>query len=140
MSHNHNLREIAKFLSGLVVGDFFCGLWFYSYHLLPVNFFGVIVTPSMVTPWMIFDVALFIILVHYGWHIGRTPTLSKPIFFRIVGTILGVVALAHLLRFFVSAEVVIVGWTVPLWLSWFGVIVAGYLSYMSFRLALEMKK
>ncbi|MBU6231751.1 MAG: hypothetical protein KGI45_02920 [Patescibacteria group bacterium] len=139
MKHQ-KLHDLAKFAAGLVLADFICGWWMSTSNLLPQNFLGATITSSMILPWMIFDAALFIILVHYGWHIGRTPTLRTRTYFAFVGTIMGIVALAHLVRLFSSAEVNIAGWIVPLWLSWIGVAVAAYLSYMSFRLAVSMKK
>jgi len=139
MKHQR-LHDLAKFGAGLVLGDFLCGWWFSAYHLLPLSFLGVTWTPEMVAPWMLFDAALFIILVHYGWHLGHTPTLRSRTYFFAVGTLLGLVALAHLIRLFASAEIVIAGWTAPLWLSWIGVAVTAYLSYMSFRLATSLRQ
>ncbi|MDE1975286.1 MAG: hypothetical protein KGI49_02125 [Patescibacteria group bacterium] len=139
MKHQ-NLHDLAKFAAGLVLADFICGWWFASAGIRSINFLGTTWTPSIVVPWMIFDAALFIILVHYGWHIGKTPTLRSRSYFLLVGIILGIVALAHLVRLFSSTEVEIAGWIVPLWLSWIGVAAAAYLSYMSFRLAMSSKK
>lgn len=139
MKHQ-KLHDLAKFASGLVLADLITGWWLLSAHMLPVYFLGARITADSVMPMIIFDVALFIILVHYGWHIGKTPTLRTRSYFTLVGIILGVVALAHLLRLFTSADVVVLGWTVPLWLSWIGVAVAAYLSYMSFRLAMSFRK
>jgi hypothetical protein len=138
MKHK-NLHDLAKFGAGLILGDFLCGWWVSAYHLLPLSFLGVTISPDMVPAWMAFDAVLFIILVHYGWHIGKTPALRSRTYLLTVGTILGAVSLAHLIRLFTSANVVIVGWTVPMWLSWIGVAVAAYLSYMSFRLAISSK-
>ena len=135
MNH-HSLREVAKFLSGLVAGDFLAGLWLSSNGLLPTIFLGVTFTSSMVAPWLVFDAALFIILVHYGWHLGKTPMLRERTYLMVAGIIFGVVATAHLMRVFLGADVVIFGWDVPLWLSWVGTAVTTYLSYMSFRFAL----
>ena len=44
--------------------------------------------------------------------------------------IFGIVALLHVLRIFFGWPAVIGGWTVPMWLSWIGLIVAGGLSYL----------
>lgn len=137
---NKTLHEIAKFASGLVLGDFLTLWWLSSANLLPIRAFGTVWTQSIVVPGLIFDACCFIILIHYGWNLGRTPTLRTRTYFTVVGIILGVVALAHLLRVFTSADFVILGWTAPLWLSWVGVVVAAYLSYMSFRLATSFKK
>lgn len=134
------LHEIAKFAAGLVLGDFLNLWWLSTHHGLPVSFFGVTWTQGIVAPGLIFDAGIFIILVHYAWHLGRTPTLRTRTYFTIVGIILGVVAVAHLLRLFSAADIVVVGWTVPLWLSWIGAVIAAYLSYMSFHLAIFFKK
>lgn len=139
MKHQ-NLHDFAKFAAGLVLADFICGWWLSSSNLLPVNFLGVAVTSDMIMPWLIFDAAVFIILVHYGWHLGKTPTLRTRAYFLTAGIVFGIVAVAHLLRLFTSADIVIIGWAVPLWLSWIGVAVAAYLSYMSFRLGVSLKK
>jgi len=139
MKHQ-NLRDLAKFGAGLILGDFLCGWWIYASHLLPINFIGVRVTSATIAPWMIFDASLFIILIHYGWHIGRTPAFSSRTYLTVAGIVFGIVALAHLLRLFTGAEVNIAGWIVPLWLSWIGTVLAAYLSYMSFRLAISSKK
>lgn len=138
MKHQR-LHDLAKFGAGLILGDFICGWWLSAYNLLPVNFLGVTISSDMILPWLIFDASLFIILVHYGWHIGRTPTLGSRTYFSVAGTVFGIVAVAHLLRLFTGTEIDIAGWTLPLWLSWIGTAVAAYLSYMSFRLATSFK-
>jgi len=134
MSHNQKLHEIAKFLSGLILGDFICLWWLSAGGYLPMSIIGITWTQSIVAPGLVFDAVLFIILVHYGWHIGKTPKLNNRTYFSVVGTILGLVALLHLFRLFTGVNIIIAGWQVPLWLSWVGTIVAAYLSYMSFRL------
>lgn len=139
MKHKH-LHEIAKMASGLVLGDFLFTWWLGSTGWLPLNISGVNWSPNIILPGLIFDAAAFIILVHYGWHLGKTPTLRSKSYFTLVGIILGVVALAHLVRLFSGSDFVILGWAAPLWLSWVGVIVATYLAYMSFHLAVAYRK
>ena len=139
MKHQ-KLHDFAKFAAGLVLGDFICGLWLSASNMLPVTFIGATITSDMIMPWLAFDAVLFIILVHYGWHIGKTPAIRSRTYLLTVGTILGIVSLAHFIRLFVSAEIVVAGFIIPMWLSWIGVAVAAYLSYMSFRLALSMKR
>jgi hypothetical protein len=58
----------------------------------------------------------------------------------VVGVIFTIVALAHLWRLFASADLMIMGWAVPLWLSWFGVAITAYMAYASFRFALRIRK
>ncbi len=139
MKHK-NLHELAKFASGVIFADFLFTWWVGSTGWLPIKVSGIIWDPSVVIPTLIFDAAVFIILVHYGWHLGRTPTLRNKSYFVLVGIILGVVALAHLVRVFSTSDFVILGWAAPLWLSWVGVLVAAYLSYMSFHLAATHRK
>ena len=137
--NQHKLREVAKFASGLVVGDFLSLVWLSMNDVLPVSFMGIHLTYDMILPALVFDAALFFILFHYGWHVGKTPLLRERTFLLVAGAVFGVVALAHLMRVFMGADLVIYGWAVPLWLSWIGTAVTAYLSYMSFHLALRMR-
>jgi len=61
--------------------------------------------------------------------------MSNKAFFLIAGTVFGIVAIAHLLRIFMTLPVTIGGWTVPMWVSWAGVLVAGAMSYFGLRFA-----
>ena len=45
-----------------------------------------------------------------------------------------VVAIAHLLRIILGWQVEIGGLSIPFWLSWLGVLVAGALAYFGFAL------
>lgn len=54
-------------------------------------------------------------------------------YYIIVGSIIGLVSLAHLVRAISGADVIIAGWSFPLWLSWVAFLATGYLSYTSFR-------
>jgi hypothetical protein len=56
-------------------------------------------------------------------------------YYLLVGSIIGLVSLAHLTRAILGVDVSIAGWSVPLWLSWVGFVVAAYVSYVSFRFA-----
>ena len=136
----HPLQEIAKFASGLVVADFFSLLWFSQQGLLPMQFMGATITPGMVFPGLVFDICLFLILIHYGWHIGTLRTPRERTYLLIAGVIFTVVGAAHLWRVFSTAPLVLLGWSVPLWLSWFAVAVTAYLAYASFHFALRLKK
>jgi len=138
MRHQY-LHEIAKFAAGLVLGDFLAGWWFLAYHLFPVSFLGVTLTEPMVGPWLAFDAVLFLILVHYGWNVGRTPHLSSSSFFTVIGVLFGIVALVHIARIFFGLDLVLGSFMVPVWLSWIGAAATAYLSYMSFYLASRMK-
>ena len=61
--------------------------------------------------------------------------MSNKAFFLIAGTVFGIVAIAHLLRIFTTLPVTIGGWTVPMWVSWVGVLVAGAMSFFGLRFA-----
>ncbi len=133
------LHDLAKFGAGLILGDFIAGWWFYAYNLFPVTFLGVTLTADMIVPWLVFDAALFLILIHYGWNIGETPHLKGPTFLNIIGVVFGAVAVVHLVRIFFGFDLTLGTLPVPLWLSWIGVAVTSYLSYMSFYLAARAK-
>jgi hypothetical protein len=53
----------------------------------------------------------------------------------IAGIIFTLVALLHILRVYMGWPVVVGGWSVPMWVSWIGLIVAGGLGYFGLRLA-----
>lgn len=138
--HHKNLQEIAKFGSGLIAGDFIANAWFAYMGYYPIEFLGWTFTSDIVLPTLVFDAALFLILVHYGWHIGKIPALRERSYLMIAGTVFGVVALAHLMRVFFGSDLTISDWSVPMWLSWFGVALSAYLSYMSLRFATRLKR
>jgi hypothetical protein len=53
----------------------------------------------------------------------------------LAAVIFAIVALAHLLGVFMGWPIVIDNWTVPMWLSWIALIIAGGLSYFGFSLS-----
>jgi hypothetical protein len=61
--------------------------------------------------------------------------MNQKTFSAVAGLIFAVVALFHLLRIYMGWSAVIGSWTVPMWLSWIGLVVAGSLSYFGMRLA-----
>ena len=136
----HTLQEAAKFLAGVIAADFFALLWFSQAGYFPADFYGLTLTPDMVLPGLVFDVAVFIILVHYGWSIGRIPAMRERAYLILAGAVFSLVALAHLWRLFTSAPLVVDGVALPLWLSWFGVLITVYLAYTSFHIGLRLKK
>ena len=139
MKH-YRLHEAAKFLAGIVLADFITEWWLWSQGLLPVNVFGVTITPEMVPTILTFDVALFIVLVYYGWHIGKLPAVREKSYLFIVGIVFAVVALLHISRLLFSYDLVVADWEVPVWLSWIGTLITAYLSYMSFHLAARVRR
>ena len=131
------LHDLAKFAAGLILGDFLCGVWFLNNGFLSGNFLGMTVSQEFVWAWLIVDAALFILLVNYGWHAEKLPILKQRTFLVTAGVIFAVVALVHLLRVFLGADLSVFGWSAPLWMSWIGTAVAAYMSYMSFHLVLK---
>ena len=136
----HTLQEWAKFSSGVIAADFFWLLWFSQMGMFPVQFYGMLLTGDMVLPALIFDIAVFLMLIHYGWNLGKIPRVRERSYLLVAGVIFTIVTLAHLWRLFSSASLVIAGWEVPLWLSWIGVMLAAYLAYSSFHFAMRMGK
>ncbi len=136
---NHSLQEVAKFAAGVVAADFLWLLWFSQQHLQSIQFFGMSVTSDMLLPNLIFDIAMFLILVHYAWHIGKIPAMRERSYIFLAGCIFTLVAVMHLWRVLTGADLMIGNWDAPVWLSWFGLSVSTYLAYMSFHLAARMK-
>jgi hypothetical protein len=138
MSHR-TLREVAKFCAGLVAADLLTYIWFWANDMFPVQVWGVTWTSNIVLPGVILDLALLIMLIHYGWNLGRIPRPRERTYLLAAGAIFSVVAFAHLTRIFAGTEVTFGGWTVPLELSWIGTFVAAYLAYSSFFFAMRSK-
>jgi hypothetical protein len=63
--------------------------------------------------------------------------MTEKTFGTIAAVIFALVALLHLLRLVMAWSVVIDSWTVPMWVSWIGLVVAGGLSYYGARLAIR---
>jgi hypothetical protein len=68
--------------------------------------------------------------------LGGCAMTEKP-FATIAAVIFALVALLHLLRLVLGWSVVIDSWTMPMWVSWVGLVVAGGLSYYGARLAMR---
>ena len=63
--------------------------------------------------------------------------MTEKTFATIAAVIFALVALLHLLRLVMGWSIVIDSWTVPMWLSWMGLVVAGGLSYYGARFAMR---
>jgi hypothetical protein len=137
--NKRQLQEIAKFLSGAVAADIITMVWVAQMGLLPLQAFGMTITSDMLLPAFMFDVALLVVLIHFGWHVGKIPLPRERGYLLIASILFIIIAVAHLTRLFTSAEITVVGWQVPLWLSWLGVIVTTYLAYASVRFAARIK-
>jgi hypothetical protein len=61
--------------------------------------------------------------------------MDQKTFSIVAGAIFAVVALVHLLRILMDWPIVIGTWSVPMWVSWIGLVVAGGLSVFGFRAA-----
>ena len=55
-------------------------------------------------------------------------------FLTVVAAIFLIIAVAHLVRIFYGWDVLVGGVKIPLWVSWFPVLIGGYLAFTSFRL------
>jgi hypothetical protein len=64
----------------------------------------------------------------------RTCVMDQKTFVLIAGVIFAIVALVHLLRILLGWPIVIDNWTVPMWLSWIALVIAGGLSYFGLSL------
>jgi hypothetical protein len=61
--------------------------------------------------------------------------LSQKTFSLIAGLIFSLIAVGHLLRLVYSWPMQIAGWTAPLWASWAGLLVAGFLGISGLALS-----
>ncbi len=61
--------------------------------------------------------------------------MGQVIYFRLTGAIFGIVCCLHILRLIFHWQVVMAGWTAPLWFSWGGMVASGALCLWAFRLA-----
>ena len=60
--------------------------------------------------------------------------MDQKTFVLLAGAIFEIVALAHLVRILMGWSIVIDNWTVPMWLSWVALVIAGGLSYTGLSL------
>jgi hypothetical protein len=63
--------------------------------------------------------------------------MNQKTFSGLASAIFALVALLHLWRAYMEWPVVIGGWSVPIWISWIGLVVAGGLSYFGLKLAMR---
>lgn len=61
--------------------------------------------------------------------------MNAPLYMRTCATFFLIIFVLHLLRVIYGWEVVIAGWSPPMWPSWAAVLVSGFLSAYGFRLA-----
>ncbi len=122
--------------TGLVLADLISAFWFSATGLLPMTLLGVTWTSQAIPEIVVFDGALLLLLIHFGWNM-KLPIASpsERTLLNLAGIIFLVVALAHLVRLTFGWNLILGGFAIPLWLSWVGVFVAAYLSYSSFHFA-----
>lgn len=61
--------------------------------------------------------------------------MQPKTFFRITGFIFLIITVLHALRLIYGWQIVIGTLTIPLWISWLALIIAGLLSYTGLRLS-----
>jgi Mn2+/Fe2+ NRAMP family transporter len=61
--------------------------------------------------------------------------MEAKTFSLVAGVIFAVVALAHLARIVMDSSVIIGDWSIPMWVSWIALIVAGGLALLGLRLS-----
>ena len=61
--------------------------------------------------------------------------MDQKTFSVVAGVVFAVVAVLHLLRIYMNWPVVIANWSVPMWVSWVGLVIAGGLAFFGLRLA-----
>lgn len=139
MTH-HTLREVCKFLSGVIAAKLAFVLWFSAAGLTPVILAGTPFTADSIGPALVFNAALLAMLVYYGWHV-KSPihSPSERVLVTIAGFIFLFVAVIHAMRLVFGWDFIVGDLELPLWLSWVGVAFAAYLSYASFHFAVRMK-
>ncbi len=60
--------------------------------------------------------------------------MSQRSFLLVAAIVFTLVFLLHVLRLVYGWSAMIGGWTVPIWVSWIGVVVSGFLAFEGFRL------
>jgi len=60
--------------------------------------------------------------------------MSQKTFLFMTGAIFTAIAVVHLLRLLFGWEAIVGSWTVPRWISWVALVVAGYLACEAIRL------
>lgn len=58
--------------------------------------------------------------------------MNKNAALMLAGIIFGLVAIAHLLRIYFAAEILVMGDILPMWVSWLGFVVAAILCILMF--------
>jgi hypothetical protein len=68
-----------------------------------------------------------------GTKRGRRFDMDLRTFSVTAGAIFALIALVHLVRIYLGWSIVIDNWSIPIWISWIGFVVAGGLAYLGLR-------
>jgi hypothetical protein len=60
--------------------------------------------------------------------------MTHGAYLLVTSSMFALIALLHALRLFYGWRVTMGGWTVPVWVSWVGLLIAGYLACQGFLL------
>ena len=60
--------------------------------------------------------------------------MSQKIFSVVAGLVFLLIAIMHGLRLAFTWEVVLNGWSVPMWVSWLALVIAGFLAFEGLKL------
>ena len=59
--------------------------------------------------------------------------MSLKNYFLLTGLIFMIIAILHLARIILGWEAAIAGWSMPMWVSWLAVVIAGFLAYQGVK-------
>lgn len=59
--------------------------------------------------------------------------MDQKTFSFLTGVIFSVIAVFHLLRIVLGWQAQVAGWVVPMWFSWIGIVIAGFLAYKGLK-------
>ena len=65
--------------------------------------------------------------------------MAQKTFNGVMGVIFLLIAILHALRVMYDWGAFIGGWTVPMWLSWAALVIAGYLAFTAYRLVAKRR-
>ncbi len=131
--HLSLLREIAKFLSGMVAADMIIGIWMLASQ--SPSFFGIAFTIPFLCAWLVVDVALLLVLIHYAWRVHLPGRHPRRVFLYSTGWIFAVLAAIHFLLIVFGVPLVVGPIIIPYWSNVFGTVITGFLSYIGFAFA-----
>jgi hypothetical protein len=65
--------------------------------------------------------------------------MTQRTFFLIAAAVFSLIALGHAIRLLFGWHVMVESVVVPVWISWIGLAIAGYLAYQGFRLGRRIR-